>query len=617
MGKGSCVNKAFLKYFIFLIIFFTPSIYALDLGAIKLKSTVNEPLSAIINIILIDGSIKDIKQLKVKVASRAVFKRVGVEWSNYLETLKFSLSIKNEETVIIINSIKPMNQPSLIFLLEASWSEGKLLKEYKIQIAFPVDNKVTASNEINFDKKLDNLLYREEKTAKKKAVGDIYHVIKGDTLFIVATKLQRQRVHHKKMMAAIFHYNPQAFQKGDINNLKEGSFLHRPSNEEIDQFVEKKNKPVQAVILSKNLDEINEKIEKVENFFFAIDTKENANKLYQLKNNLIETNEFLTLKTNKNTQLQSRVLTLKSLLREKNRLVVLKREELNKAHQDKVKKASLVNIDQSDTYEVDRWIDLMENTKGKNNLLEKELEIDVISPTNANKKNENKTLDLSPFLAISGVFIVVILMFFLIRANNKIRTLADPKEKKKKKNKKGVSKDNSSSIEVDKKEKIKKSVVTKNYSDKILQDADVFIVYGLYDQAESELKRLLKKDPSNLYCHAKLLENYRASSNIEAFNKQVKIFSTLDDDREGNKKRLWKNIIKSNKNSKFERYLSENFKDDVTFSVGKAIAKNPQNIALHKRNITSLHLKFNKKSELNKILPENSSYLGISHQREK
>jgi pilus assembly protein FimV len=605
MGKGSCVNKFFLKYFIFLIMFFTSDIFALDLGGIELNSTANEPLNARINILLIDGNIQDIKQLKVKVAPRAVFKRVGIEWSDYLETFKFSLNVDNKEMVIMIDSIKPMDQPSLIFLLEVSWSEGKLLKEYKIQMAFPVDNEVIISNEVNSSKEATNLLFAKEKIVKKRVVEDIYHVVKGDTLFVVAAKLQRQSVHHKKMMAAIFHYNPQAFQEGDINHLKEGSLLQRPSNEEIDQLTEKKNKPVQAIILGKNLDEINKKIEKLESFFFTINTKENSNKLHLLKNDLIKTNEFLMLKTNKNIQLQSRVLTLKSLLREKNRLVLLKHEELNKVHQDKVKKASPINIDQSATYEVDRWVDLIEKAKEKNNLPKKEFEIGVTSLTNANEKNESNILSLSLFLKISGVFILMMLMFFLIRANNKIKVLSDFKRK----NKEGIGKDNSSSVKINKKEKGKKSVVTKIHSDKTLQDADVFIIYGLYDQAENELKRLIKKDPSNVYYHAKLLENYQAASNTEAFNEQVKIFLKLDDDQEGNKKSLWKGIIESTKNSKFESCLSENFKNDVTFSVGKAIAENPQNIALHKQNITALHLKFNKKSELNKILPENSSYL--------
>jgi pilus assembly protein FimV len=64
--------------------------------------------------------------------------------------------------------------------------------------------------------------------------------------------------------------------------------------------------------------------------------------------------------------------------------------------------------------------------------------------------------------------------------------------------------------------------------DDILQEADVYIVYGLHEQAEVELKKAIEKQPNNLEYRAKLLENYHASDNKESFEQAATEFSKLE-----------------------------------------------------------------------------------------
>ncbi|WP_298610152.1 FimV/HubP family polar landmark protein [uncultured Thiothrix sp.] len=77
--------------------------------------------------------------------------------------------------------------------------------------------------------------------------------------------------------------------------------------------------------------------------------------------------------------------------------------------------------------------------------------------------------------------------------------------------------------------------------DEVLMEANVYIAYGLHQQAESELKKALEKHPERLEYRHKLLENYFAANNREAFDEQAQIFAnSRNADRQG---KLWKDVM--------------------------------------------------------------------------
>lgn len=77
--------------------------------------------------------------------------------------------------------------------------------------------------------------------------------------------------------------------------------------------------------------------------------------------------------------------------------------------------------------------------------------------------------------------------------------------------------------------------------DEVLMEANVYIAYGLHQQAESELKKALEKHPERLEYRHKLLENYFAANNREAFDEQAQIFATSRHaDRQS---KLWKDVM--------------------------------------------------------------------------
>jgi pilus assembly protein FimV len=76
--------------------------------------------------------------------------------------------------------------------------------------------------------------------------------------------------------------------------------------------------------------------------------------------------------------------------------------------------------------------------------------------------------------------------------------------------------------------------------DDILQEADVYIVYGLHEQAEAELKKAIQEHPQKLEYRQKLLENYLASDNQAAFDQHAEELNQL---KGNNKKQIWEKVL--------------------------------------------------------------------------
>ena len=76
--------------------------------------------------------------------------------------------------------------------------------------------------------------------------------------------------------------------------------------------------------------------------------------------------------------------------------------------------------------------------------------------------------------------------------------------------------------------------------DDILQEADVYIVYGLHEQAEAELRKAINDNPTKLEYRHKLLENYLASNNKEAFDAEAAEIAKMDG---GNKDVIWEKVV--------------------------------------------------------------------------
>jgi len=106
------------------------SAFALGLGEIKVKSALNDPLNATIELTgTVDASEE---QLLVNLGSEADFERLGVSKDAVLMQLRFTPQLKEHPPVIHVTSEKPINEPVLNFVLDVQSPKAQVMREYTV-----------------------------------------------------------------------------------------------------------------------------------------------------------------------------------------------------------------------------------------------------------------------------------------------------------------------------------------------------------------------------------------------------------------------------------------------------------------------------------------------------
>jgi pilus assembly protein FimV len=110
---------------------------ALGLGNIEVRSKLNEPLKADIDLLSVSPS--EIEDIRVQLAAPEDFERAGVERPYLLSRLRFRVMEGPKGKVQIhVTSTQPIREPFLNFLLEVNWPKGRLLREYTVLLDPPV-----------------------------------------------------------------------------------------------------------------------------------------------------------------------------------------------------------------------------------------------------------------------------------------------------------------------------------------------------------------------------------------------------------------------------------------------------------------------------------------------
>jgi len=127
--KWLIVVAAFLIY--------SPISFALGLGEITIRSKLNQPLDAEIEIT--SATQQEIDNLSVSVPSDDIFQRYDLERVPVLSNLQFAVEERNNNRrVIQIRSNKVVQEPFLTFLVQAIWPQGRLLREYTVLVDPPL-----------------------------------------------------------------------------------------------------------------------------------------------------------------------------------------------------------------------------------------------------------------------------------------------------------------------------------------------------------------------------------------------------------------------------------------------------------------------------------------------
>src|SRR6202161_1023687 len=118
--------------------FVWPSVsWALGLGEIHLKSALNEPMNAEID--LIAATPDELTALRASLADREAFTRYGIDRPPFLSTLTFKVGKgKDGRDALLVHSTDAIPEPFVTFLVEVNWARGRLMREYTVLLDPPV-----------------------------------------------------------------------------------------------------------------------------------------------------------------------------------------------------------------------------------------------------------------------------------------------------------------------------------------------------------------------------------------------------------------------------------------------------------------------------------------------
>ena len=224
---------------------------ALGLGEIELQSWLNEPLDAEISLRQSAGV--DPGDVFVNVAPESAYQRVGLERNQFLSKLKFEVVTGSDGNLAInVSSREPVREPYLNFLLELTWPNGRLMREYAVlvdppvyaeesgvqeQVSAPVSSAASAPARQTTTRSPESVR-REAAVQRAPARGyqpDSFGPTgPSDTLWTIAQRMRPDSsVSMQQMMLAIQDLNPDAFIAGNINKLKRGQVLRAPTLDQI------------------------------------------------------------------------------------------------------------------------------------------------------------------------------------------------------------------------------------------------------------------------------------------------------------------------------------------------------------------------------------------------
>ncbi|GGK04260.1 hypothetical protein GCM10011394_11550 [Luteimonas terricola] len=274
-----------------LLVLFAGQALALGLGRIEVKSRAGEPLLAEIQVISNDPA--ELDALRARLAAPETFRRIGLPAPDAtVSGLEFTVALDvRGNPVIRVTTRDPVTQPTLTFLVEVDWGQGRLVREYSAlvdtpqtvsapaqpaiaaPVATPSDTIVRApesvgatgdSEPVAAEAAGDQAIAAEDALAAAEAdespetaapppapvpapmpaaptpappasaqASEYGPVQAGETLGAIAQELVGDGISREQAIVALFRANPQAFIANNLNLVRQGAVLRIPDRSEI------------------------------------------------------------------------------------------------------------------------------------------------------------------------------------------------------------------------------------------------------------------------------------------------------------------------------------------------------------------------------------------------
>jgi pilus assembly protein FimV len=207
----------------------------ISLGDIDVRSFLNQPLQAQISV---QGTALADDRLEFRLASEEAYRRAGLTRSAVPSDLDIRLEGTGTSRIVRLTTQRPVREPYVGLLLEASWGAGRVLREYTIlldpPLAFPRERSVAptisrAAEPAPAPATRPAPVARPEPAVR----AGTYTVRRGDSLFNIVRQQGYAGVTPEQAMLAILEANPQAFIGSNVNQLRAGAQLTLPSEQEV------------------------------------------------------------------------------------------------------------------------------------------------------------------------------------------------------------------------------------------------------------------------------------------------------------------------------------------------------------------------------------------------
>ena len=271
------------------------TVQAAGLGSLNVLSSLGQPLQAEIDLISADKD--ELSSMSVRLASPEAYTDANIPYSSALVGVRMSIEKRADgQPYIKITSISAVNDPFIDFLIELSWTQGKLVRQYTALIdppgftlpgvaappmavappAAPVtgtkpiapapvaasptavppatapaesqapaeaaatkpeENK-TAETPVTAEAKPEEAepVVNSETPAAKPAPSE-YTVKHGDTLYRIAVDTKPEGVTVEQMLVSLYRSNPKAF-VGNMSRMKARKILRIPEQDKITEVTQ-------------------------------------------------------------------------------------------------------------------------------------------------------------------------------------------------------------------------------------------------------------------------------------------------------------------------------------------------------------------------------------------
>lgn len=228
-------------------------VQALGVGEINLRSALNQPLDAEIELL----QVRDLSSAEIRsvLASPDDFGKAGIDRAFFLTDLTFTPVVQpNGRSYIRVTSSRPVREPYLNFLMEVRWPSGRVLREFTLLLdppmydptpvtfSAPVTPPAAASAPAPRSSAAPVVRQPAPAAAPRAAAAPSQagsaardgqrRTTRDDTLWAIAMETRPQGASVHQTMLAIQDLNPNAFIDNNINALRAGQTLTLPTAEQ-------------------------------------------------------------------------------------------------------------------------------------------------------------------------------------------------------------------------------------------------------------------------------------------------------------------------------------------------------------------------------------------------